>query len=906
MKKAHRLIVALACGALCVAGEPFIAITTTPQNVTYAVAALAIAGSNNIEVVGTMWWTNLQSGARGTLAATPAWTISGITLRWGPNAIVVYGTNFLGMLAAGSINVYKYNCDGSGQQSGSTFGLRPQGTLVGWGDNTYGETNCPAGSNYVAMTAGRYHAVALRGDSTLAAWGNNAYGQTNCLPGSNYTAVAAGWYHTLALGSNGTVVAWGQNNWGQTNCPGGSDYIAVAAGAVHSLALRGNGNLVGWGSSSSGQTNCPAGNNYVAVAAGWTHSLALRNNGTLVAWGGNTYGQTNCPPGSNYVAIAAGAEHSVALRSDGTLVAWGISIHGETNCPAGSNFVAVAAGFYHSLALRNDGRLVAWGQGTYGETNYPAGAYVAIAAGGYHGFALWQPVPFIAITNADMTIVTYAVTNCTIAGTNNSEVVGTMWWTNLQSSAHGTLAATPSWTISNIALRWGPNAIVVYGTNALGTLAADRVHVFRCNRDGSGQQSGSRYGLRAQGALVSWGHNAYDVTNCPAGNWYAAMAAGFYYSVVLQSNGMLAAWGDNGYGQTNCPAGSNYVAVAAGDAHALALRDDGILVAWGENIYGQNNCPAGSNYVAVAAGMDLSLALRSDGTLIGWGYGAQGQTNCPPGSNHVAIAAGSYHALALRSDGTLVGWGWNIYGQTNCPAGNTYVAVAGGRNHSLALRTDGTLVAWGDNMFGQTNCPAGSNYIAIAAGMYHSLALRSDGTLVGWGYNNYGQTNCPAGVYAMIAAGENHNLALQMPPAPNPPQIATNALLFPTAGSYFTAYAQTNIVWDPARITDAEDGTNLVLTLISLLDARTTNTFSIVTNNVSSVLGQVAWRVPLQPEGQTSYVIRLEVVDSSALTNSRVFWDNVFVVVPEPAVMLLALAIVVRMCPARSAAEQWR
>ncbi|MCX7003108.1 MAG: hypothetical protein NTV22_07525 [bacterium] len=1184
MKQAHRLVLTVACGVLCVSGAPFIDITTTPRNVSYDVTALPIAGTNNVEAVGTMWWTNLQSGVRGTLAAMPSWTISGIGLRWGPNTIVVYGTNAWGTLASDRVQVFRYNRDGSGQQSGSKYGLRSQGTLAGWGYSDFGQTDCPASNDYVAITAGRIHSLALRNDGTLVAWGNNYAGQTNCPAGTNYLAVAAGSDHSLALRNDGTIAGWGRGDYGQTNCPAGSDYVAVAAGEWHSVALRNDGTLVAWGDNTYGQTNCPAGNDYVAVAAlGW-HSLALRSDGTLTGWGLGAYGETICPAGSNYVAIATGNSHSLALRSDGTLVGWGLGNWGQTNCPAGTNYVAVAAGSYHSLALRNDGRLVAWGDNSYGQTNCPAGFCTAIAAGGNHNLALYI-APFIDITNVDVTAVmhditsatiggtngpetditntvvgamwwtnaltsargsfakaqswtiggivlavgtntiavygsnimgnvsadsvsiirgpvgtgmpfvditnapatvTYNITSYAVAGTNNVEVVGTLWWTNLQSGAHGTLAA-PSWTIGGIGLRWGPNTIVVYGTNALGTLAADSVSVFRYNCDGSGQQSGSTFGLRPQGTLVGWGDNAYGETNCPPGNSYAAMTVGRYHAVALRSGTTLVGWGDNTYGQTNCPAGSNYLAVAAGWYHTLAVRSDGTLVAWGMNNWGQTNCPAGSNYMAVAAGGFHSLAVRNNGTLVGWGSNGSSETNCPPGSTYVALAGGWTHSLALRNNGTIVAWGGNSNGQTNCPAGSNYVAVAAGANHSVALRSDGTLVAWGLNIHGETNCPAGSNYVAVAAGLYHSLALRDDGRVVAWGQGTYGETNCPAGAYVAIAAGGYHGLALwQSVPfiditnadmtavtydttsysvagtnnanvvggmsvsnatsggvstgfaaAPSwtapmialgvgantiivhgtniygtatndgvtvtrggigtgapfiditttphtvayllsaavvagtnnmqiagslwwtndrhpadtymlvlgfsaavgnlehgdnlitvagtnlsgrmtadvvtihrqtyaeaAPQIATNALLFPTADSQLTAFTQTNIVWDPARITDAEDGTNLLLTLISVLDAGTTDTVAVVATNISSLLGHAPWTAPLPPEGQTSYVVRFAVMDSTALTNSRVFWNNVFKVVPEPAVLLLTLALAWTMCHVRSAVEK--
>ena len=115
------------------------------------------------------------------------------------------------------------------------------------------------------------------------------------------------------------------------------------------------------------------------------------------------------------------------------------------------------------------------------------------------------------------------------------------------------------------------------------------------------------------------------------------------------------------------------------------------------------------------------------------------------------------------------------------------------------------------------------------------------------------------------------------------PQIATNALIFPSAGAELFEGDLTNIIWNSEKITDDIDGTNLTISKISVHLAETTNEVSIVTNDVSNLLGEIPWLVPESLiGGDTNYVLRFEVVDSSSLTNSRIFWDNTFAVVPEP------------------------
>src|ERR1039458_2371326 len=68
-------------------------------------------------------------------------------------------------------------------------------------DDTYGQTNVPAGlTNVVAIAAGDFDTLALRRDGTVVGWGDNSYGQISG-PATvmNAVAVASGNYHGLAL-----------------------------------------------------------------------------------------------------------------------------------------------------------------------------------------------------------------------------------------------------------------------------------------------------------------------------------------------------------------------------------------------------------------------------------------------------------------------------------------------------------------------------------------------------------------------------------------------------------------------------------------------------------------------------------------------------------------------------------
>jgi hypothetical protein len=159
--------------------------------------------------------------------------------------------------------------------------------------------------------------LALKSDGTVVGWGDNSWGEITPPPGLNsVTQISAGYYHSVALKSDGTVVAWGQNNFGQTNVPAGlSGVIQIAVGQYHNLALKTDGTVVAWGSDSTGQTDVPYGLNSVTqVAAGRWHSLAVRSNGAVIGWGSHTNGECSAPadlPGP--IQISAGESRSYAL-----------------------------------------------------------------------------------------------------------------------------------------------------------------------------------------------------------------------------------------------------------------------------------------------------------------------------------------------------------------------------------------------------------------------------------------------------------------------------------------------------------------------------------------------------------------------------------------------------------------
>jgi alpha-tubulin suppressor-like RCC1 family protein len=264
-----------------------------------------------------------------------------------------------------------------------------------WGYNIYGRlgdnSTTPRSSpvsvvggitDWVQISAGSSHTVALRANGTAWGWGRNNLGQlgTNNTTSrsspvsvvggyTDWVQISAGDYFTVAIRANGTAWAWGRNNYGQlgdnsttsksspVSVVGGyTDWVQISAGANHTAAIRANGTAWAWGSNGSGRLgdnsttskSSPVSvvggiTDWIQISAGIFKTAALRANGTAWGWGYNGYGQlgdnsttSRRSPVSvvggytDWVQIdACGNFHTVALRANGTAWAWGRNERGQ-------------------------------------------------------------------------------------------------------------------------------------------------------------------------------------------------------------------------------------------------------------------------------------------------------------------------------------------------------------------------------------------------------------------------------------------------------------------------------------------------------------------------------------------------------------------------------------------------
>jgi len=245
-------------------------------------------GSDVLVQVGTATnWKEVVSGRSQTIAIKNDNTLWG----WGQNDAYQVGngsccSNILSPVLVSSATDWKMI---GVSDARSSFALKTNGTLWGWGLNISGllgdssvstyqvPTLLNTSTNWKEISIGQYHALALKTDNTLWSWGGNGNGEGAHPTGINYipqnpyqipgswSKVVAAVGYSIGIKTDGTLWGWGKNDVGQLGIGITADvYVPIQIGTD---------------------------TNWASVSAGYQHVVAIKTNGAVVTWGGNDYGQ---------------------------------------------------------------------------------------------------------------------------------------------------------------------------------------------------------------------------------------------------------------------------------------------------------------------------------------------------------------------------------------------------------------------------------------------------------------------------------------------------------------------------------------------------------------------------------------------------------------------------------------
>lgn len=261
---------------------------------------------------------------------------------------------------------------------GTAAGLILLGVLVVWRIGPTRPARLPPGPRPPQVSLGDSHGVVVAPDGSLWSWGGEENGWpalgrrgNSSAPSfsprlgrvgtdADWLAVSAGSDHNLALKADGSLWAWGANYRLQL----GDGTKTTRETPVRSVP----------------------GNDWKEVMAGFVTSHALKQDGTLWAWGLNNFGQlgigstldsptaVQVGTATNWVKVRTGGVSAAGIQSDGSLWIWGGSpalgnrVPQSTNnllspirWTADTNWLDVSVAFNRWLGIKTDGTLWIWG-----------------------------------------------------------------------------------------------------------------------------------------------------------------------------------------------------------------------------------------------------------------------------------------------------------------------------------------------------------------------------------------------------------------------------------------------------------------------------------------------------------------------------------------------------------------
>ncbi|MCX7846700.1 MAG: hypothetical protein N2595_01510 [bacterium] len=546
-------------------------------------------------------------------------------------------------------------------------------------------------------------------------------------------------------------------------------------------------------------------------------------------------------------------------------------------------------------------------------------------------------LPFVDVLSTNIT-VPYDVFYVSVQGTNNVHVVGGMTLTTSAGDVRSFPALSP-WTVSNVFVAVGETVIQVTGTNAYGMPAADTIQVMRTTYAVPTASVNVQWTTlsvpQPSGAGCKLGTDGRFLYYLPGNNSSVA-----FYRYDPQSNTWLSLASHPGRADQHRDVNNNgleyrdgffFCALTApwtnrwNDFATLVARyqvaNDQWVVVCSDIVVATLYAPTSTN-VLYGNAPAWNLCLVTLGLIDtvctstpSW------DPNIPTGNTHTRFdcqGAGTQGNWTKRFDAHCAAFDDFVYGvkqDWNPPPYDSTNASIG----DVVWRVPKTNIVTGAAV-AVTNLPwnPGAGLCAISTPAARALTRQNEIVVVrgagvganqdGWGTptrdiavlslpdclwrtvtplpaaTGLGTDITEIGGELFVKPSNNALLYRGTPLFPgdtNPPDIDVHALVFPRHSTLLFPDVITNITWNPRRISDNYDGTNVFITRVRVLRSNDLAQVALVTTEVANACATVTWLPTVALTNATPLVIELTARDMAQNASARIFVGDAFYVIPE-------------------------
>ena len=105
--------------------------------------------------------------------------------------------------------------------------INTDGSILAWGDNSFGGSGAPTGTEFTKIYSTDSAFAALKSDGSISVWGDSSNGGASPPAGTGFTKIFSTSNAFAAMKADGSISVWGNSNNGGSGSPIGTGFTRI-------------------------------------------------------------------------------------------------------------------------------------------------------------------------------------------------------------------------------------------------------------------------------------------------------------------------------------------------------------------------------------------------------------------------------------------------------------------------------------------------------------------------------------------------------------------------------------------------------------------------------------------------------------------------------------------------------